>query len=182
MCDECNCHNKTFLVQSVYWQLAIQSYCIVFINWVKLESDLDSSSSVPPVPHGGQIKSLWERSLFTTFPSDHQMTVNGSVEWSDIDVVINLRVSLRQLKVSFGINQSTSLSFRCCALSSEEGTWRPLSAFSRGNIILWHSDWLWWQVTDSWLAVTSGDWQLIGWDARVIDSWLPEVLGWLIAA
>ena len=25
------------------------------------------------VPHGGQIKSLWERSLFTTFLSDHEV-------------------------------------------------------------------------------------------------------------
>ena len=56
---------------------------------------------------------------------------------------------------------STRLSFRCCTLSSHEGTWRPLSAFPCGNIILWHSDWLWCQVTDSWLA---------------------EVLGWLTAA
>ena len=38
--------------------------------------------------------------------SSVQMTVNGSVECNDILLVINLRVSLRQLKVSFGISQS----------------------------------------------------------------------------
>ena len=31
------------------------------------------ASLVNTVPHGGQIKSLWERSLFTTFPSDHEV-------------------------------------------------------------------------------------------------------------
>ena len=29
MCDECTWHHKTFLVQSVYWHLAIKLYCIV---------------------------------------------------------------------------------------------------------------------------------------------------------
>ena len=29
MCDECTWHHNTFLVQSVYWHLAIKLYCIV---------------------------------------------------------------------------------------------------------------------------------------------------------
>ena len=32
MCDECTWHHKTFLVQSVYWHLAIKLYCIVFVG------------------------------------------------------------------------------------------------------------------------------------------------------
>ena len=31
MCDECTWHNKTFLVQSVYWHLAIKLYCIIVL-------------------------------------------------------------------------------------------------------------------------------------------------------
>ena len=31
MSDECIWHHKTFLVQSVYWHLAIKMYCILYV-------------------------------------------------------------------------------------------------------------------------------------------------------
>ena len=58
------------------WQYShIVLYCIHLLSEIRIRFGL-KSSSVPPVntvPHGGQIKSLWERSLFTTFPSDHEV-------------------------------------------------------------------------------------------------------------
>ena len=35
MCDECTWHHKTFLVQSVYWHLAIKLYCIVIVLYCR---------------------------------------------------------------------------------------------------------------------------------------------------
>ena len=47
MCDECTWHHKTFLVQSVYWHLAVKLYCIVLFclkikNALHRLSDLES--------------------------------------------------------------------------------------------------------------------------------------------
>ena len=36
MCDECTWHLKTFLVQSLYWQLVIKLYCILYCKYITL--------------------------------------------------------------------------------------------------------------------------------------------------
>ena len=46
MCDECTWHHKTFLVQSVYWHLAINVYCIVYC--IKLFTHYVSFTSLSP--------------------------------------------------------------------------------------------------------------------------------------
>ena len=46
MCDECTWHHKIFLVQSVYWHLAINVYCIVYC--IKLFTHYVSFTSLSP--------------------------------------------------------------------------------------------------------------------------------------
>ena len=38
MCDECTWHHKTFLVQSVYWHLAIKLYCSVLNMYAETDT------------------------------------------------------------------------------------------------------------------------------------------------
>ena len=41
MCDECTWHHKTFLMQSVYWHLAIKLYCILYCKCMPETAGLD---------------------------------------------------------------------------------------------------------------------------------------------
>ena len=108
------------------------------------------------------------------------MTVNDSFECSDIHLVTNVPVPLRQLQVFFG------LSFRCCTLACGENMAPSSGIFARecSIVTLCLAEMLWWLTAD-WLKY-SGDWYPIGWSTRVTDSWLAEVLtrvidSWLAA-
>ena len=61
MCDECTWHHKTFLLQLVYWHLAIKLYCIVVILIGSSEQGTVASHSMPWNSHrsGYSVIYLW---------------------------------------------------------------------------------------------------------------------------
>ena len=139
MCDECTWHHKTFLVQSVYWHLAIKLYCIVLYwyldtdrgmfwsqrasvlqdveedlrndsSWRTLAREQRESLTVPTLPRGTFPIACSETALWMSQPWKGKSASTTPTSTDDAVPFTALSTSLCPDTGSSGCPTSTSLS------------------------------------------------------------------------